>query len=88
MQYGSSKDFRPSTLSTEKFRYRLMFGLQPTEQLAIFNKPVRAAGQSESAYRAAVQSYWDNRAWISPISNTGATPLVTPLAYQEIEMEI
>ena len=83
VRFGSSVDFRPGALSGERFRYRLMFGLQPTEGLAIFNKPARSPGQSDSVYRAAVETFWNSLAWIAPVQNNGATgtgPRVTPIA--------
>jgi uncharacterized protein (TIGR02599 family) len=78
--YGSSAQFQPTAVDSPKFRYRLMFGIQPTEQLAIFNKPVRTGGQGESAYRAAVQTYWNAAAWITPIDSASTTGFVSPLA--------
>lgn len=83
VRFGGSADFRPGVLSGDRFRYRLMFGIQPTEGLSIFNKPVRAAGQSDSVYRAAVETFWNSLAWIAPVQNNGATgtgPRVTPIA--------
>ncbi len=86
VSYGSSAPFQPSAVGNAKFRYRLMFGIQPTEQLSIFNKPIRAAGQAESAYRAAVQGYWDSAAWTTPINATSTTGLVSPLAENVIAL--
>lgn len=82
VHFGGSQSFRPSGISSDKFRYRLMIGLQPTEQLQIFNKPARAAGQSESSYRATVQSYWNALGWIAPLQNGPAAvgAAVTPVA--------
>jgi uncharacterized protein (TIGR02599 family) len=86
--YGSSAQFQPTAVGDPKFRYRLMFGIQPTEQLTIFNKPARTAGQSTSAYRAAIQSYWDAAAWIAPISRTSSTGFVSPLAENVIALVV
>jgi uncharacterized protein (TIGR02599 family) len=82
VHFGSSLSFRPSGITGEKFRYRLMFGIQPTEQLQIFNKPARTSGQSDSSYRAAVQTYWNALGWITSIQNNSATvgSSVTPVA--------
>lgn len=79
VRFGSSKDFQPSGVGNEKFRYRLMFGLQPTEDLSVFNKPARTSNQTESAYRAAIQQYWNAAAWLTPISDSDSKPAVTPL---------
>jgi uncharacterized protein (TIGR02599 family) len=59
-----------------------MVGLQPTEQLQIFNRPARTASQSESAYRAAVQTYWDALGWITSLQNSPSAvgSSVTPVA--------
>jgi uncharacterized protein (TIGR02599 family) len=82
VHFGGSQDFRPSGITADKSRYRLMVGLQPTEQLQIFNRPARTANQAESAYRAAVQTYWDALGWITSLQNGPATvgPAVTPVA--------
>jgi uncharacterized protein (TIGR02599 family) len=82
VHFGGSQSFRPSGITGDKFRYRLMIGLQPTEQLQIFNKPARAANQSESAYRAVLQSHWDTLGWIAPLQNgtTAVGAAVTPVA--------
>lgn len=86
--YGSSTPFQPTAAGNAKFRYRLMFGIQPTEQLTIFNKPVRSAGQTESSYRTAIQGYWDAAAWITPINRTSTTGFVSPLAENVIALVI
>lgn len=82
VHFGGSQPFRPTGIAGEKSRYRLMVGLQPTELLEIFNKPARVAGQSESTYRTAMQSYWDALGWITSLQNSGATfgSAVTPVA--------
>ncbi len=85
VHFGSSSDFQPTGTGKEKFRYRLMFGLQTAENLSIFNKPPRVAGQSVAAYRVALQQYWDAAAWLTPISNKSGSSLgsaaifITPL---------
>jgi uncharacterized protein (TIGR02599 family) len=72
VRFGSSKDFRPTSQTGERFRYRLMFGIQPTEQLGIFKRPERTANQSESDYRGKVRDFWDGLTWIASIRNDGA----------------
>lgn len=88
VRYGSSAPFQPTAAGAPKFRYRLLFGIQPTEELAIFQKPVRSAGQSESAHHAAVQAYWDAAAWTAPISNTASADRVSPLADNVIALVV
>jgi uncharacterized protein (TIGR02599 family) len=82
VHFGGSQNFRPSGINGEKHRYRLMFGIQPTEQLQIFDKPPRASGQAESSYRLAVQAYWNALGWITPIENgpSAVGAAVTPVA--------
>jgi len=79
VQYGSSKDFQPSGVGNEKYRYRLMLGLQPTEDLSVFNKPARQSGQTDAAYRSTIQQYWDEAKWLLPVSNSSDGTAVTPL---------
>ena len=86
--YGSSAQYQPTAVGNPKFRYRLMFGIQPTEQLEIFEKPVRTASQTESAYRTAVQDYWTAAAWVAPIDRTSITGFVSPLAENVIALVI
>lgn len=86
VKYGSSAEFQPTVIGNPRFRYRLMFGMQPTEQLSIFNKPQRTAGQPESSYRSAIQSYWDANTWIADISQTSTTGFVAPLAENVIAL--
>lgn len=86
VKYGSSAEFQPTVVGNPRFRYRLMFGMQPTEQLSIFNKPQRTAGQAESSYRSAIQSYWDANTWITDISQTSTTGFVAPLAENVIAL--
>lgn len=88
VSFGSSAPFQPATGGTAKFRYRLMFGIQPTEQLSVFNKPARTIGQTESSYRTAIQSYWDTAAWITPINSASNTGFVSPLAENVIALII
>lgn len=83
VQFGGSDKFRPASISAQRYRYRLMFGMQPTEKLSIFTKPTLSASQTTSAYRLLVQAYWDAKAWISPLANAGPSGLsasVAPLA--------
>ncbi len=66
----------------EKFRYRLMVGQQPTEDLSVFAKPARTSGQTDAAYRSSVQDYWNKAIWLDAISNTTTSNQnrpVTPL---------
>jgi len=86
VKYGSSAEFQPTVVGNPRFRYRLMFGMQPTEQLSIFNKPQRTAGQAESSYRSAIQSYWDANTWITDISQTSTKGFVAPLAENVIAL--
>ncbi len=79
VQFGSSKDFQPSAVGENKYRYRLMLGLQPTESLTIFNKPPRQSSQSVASYRATIQQYWDAAEWLTPIANAKSATAVTPL---------
>lgn len=82
VQFGGSKPFQPAGISGEKFRYRLMVGQQPTEDLTVFAKPARTSGQTDAAYRSSVQDYWNQAAWLNAISNTttsSQTSPVTPL---------
>lgn len=80
VSYGSSEQFQPTAISKQRFRYRLMFGIQPTERLGIFKKPTKAENQADAAYRTAVQQYWDTADWTTAISNSGTSAFVTPLA--------
>jgi uncharacterized protein (TIGR02599 family) len=79
VQFGSSQNFQPSAVGDNKYRYRLMLGLQPTEDLEVFNKPARQASQTVAAYRAAIQQYWDAADWLNPIANSQQATAVTPL---------
>jgi uncharacterized protein (TIGR02599 family) len=90
IHYGSSADFRPTGQTGEKFRYRLMFGIQPTEKLSIFKRDARTAGQSEADYRSKVQTFWNSLAWITDIEN-GANDVgddVDPVADNVIALVI
>lgn len=86
VRFDSSKAFQPTTIGGEKYRYRLMCGIQPTESLGIYKKPVRVAADSDSVYRAKVQAYWDSRDWITPIANSGTTGAMSPLAENVIAL--
>lgn len=83
VQYGGSVGFRPGTESgsRERFRYRLMQGLQPTENLDIFDAspPSRT---NNSAWISYWKTYWTDHAWTASLENSGASglaPSVTPL---------
>jgi uncharacterized protein (TIGR02599 family) len=45
VQYGSNKDFRPAGLTNveERYRYRLMHGIQPTEELGVYGATTGSA---------------------------------------------
>ncbi|PTX98260.1 hypothetical protein DB345_05345 [Spartobacteria bacterium LR76] len=79
VQFGSSEDFQPSAVGNDKYRYRLMLGLQPTEGLKVFNKPARQASQTAAAYRTTIQQYWDRAEWLQPIANKQSASALTPL---------
>jgi uncharacterized protein (TIGR02599 family) len=69
IQYGDSQQFRASTETGSRFRYRLMQGFQPTENRAVFNNFYTTGSQG----------------WISNIINEGGNPVtsgscVSPLA--------
>lgn len=90
VHFGSNQDFRPSSQTGVKFRYRLMFGIQPTEELGIFKRRPRTDFTSEADYRSAVQSFWNSLDWIAPIQN-GATSVgaeVNPVADNVIALVI
>lgn len=83
VQYGGSLGFRPGTESgsPERFRYRLMQAVQPTDELDIFaaSPPARS---DNSAWAAYWNSYWTTHAWTSSLENRGTAglaPSVTPL---------
>lgn len=82
VQYGGNTQFRPSLLTGQRYRYRLMFGFQPTESLSVFNRPTQNSGETAAAYRARLQTYWNTKSWISTLSNGGASinSSVAPIA--------
>lgn len=77
VEYGNNDGFRPGTVTKERWRYRLMQGLQPTENLMIYN-----ASPPATTVKADIQSYWttywNDREWITDISPDGTA--VAPLA--------
>ncbi len=83
VQYGGSSGFRPGTeaAAPERFRYRLMQAVQPTEELKIFaaSPPART---NNAAWAAYWNTFWSAHAWTDPLENQGTSglaPAVTPL---------
>lgn len=82
VQYTGSDKFRPSPISTQKYRYRLMFGLQPTEKLGLFNTGL-TQGASTTTNRQILQAFWSAHAWTASLANGGVSSLAqyaAPLA--------
>lgn len=83
VQYGGSSGFRPGTeaASPERFRYRLMQGVQPTDALSIFHASPPSRSNS-AAWISYWNDYWADHTWTDPLNNRGAgglAPSVTPL---------
>jgi uncharacterized protein (TIGR02599 family) len=87
VSYGPDNSFRPSTIpSTTRYRYRLMQGMEPTENLATYsNWPVTPSGTASwsSYWTGSWATFWTTHAWITNtignlgtgVPNTNDTPL-------------
>ncbi len=94
IEYSGNTNFRPGSVTTTKYRYRLMQGMEPTESLAVYRGwplvPLTAATDTASVIQTKWTTYWGNWAtfwatptWINNISNAGTGTLkssVAPLA--------
>ncbi len=73
VSYGPETSFRPPTLAaTPRYRYRLMQGLEPTENLAVYsNWPATPTGTQTwtSYWSGSWATFWANQAWINTINN-------------------
>jgi len=88
--YGPDTNFRPGSLpATARYRYRLIQGLEPTENLATYcnwaTTPTSTATASQwSTYWTNMATFWSTHAWINNTignlgtgtPNTNDTPLV------------
>ena len=87
--YGPDTNFRPGTLSSStRYRYRLMQGLEPTENLATYSgwtaTPTGTTTGAWTSYWNGQATYWNTHAWINNTignpgtgtPNTNDTPLV------------
>jgi uncharacterized protein (TIGR02599 family) len=77
VSYGDSGLFQPGALTTHRYRYRLMQGLEPTESFNVFVTTSENSGSGAVADTAS--------AWINNIQNTSTGPTqsstyVAPLA--------
>ncbi|MDR1304732.1 MAG: Verru_Chthon cassette protein C [Verrucomicrobiales bacterium] len=68
--YGSDREFRPDTVSGDRYRYRLMQGVQPTEALRVFADAMSSPAASP--------------AWLTDIAPNGGC--VTPIAENVIAL--
>lgn len=84
VQFGGSAGFRPTSEGgkPQRYRYRLMQGMQPTDNLSIFNTTPPLPRQ-EPAWTNYFQSYWSSANWINAVSlsspgstSTDVTPLI------------
>jgi uncharacterized protein (TIGR02599 family) len=80
--YGSDEAFRPATEQGKpnRYRYRLMQALQPTEKLSVYNAAPPTGTQS--VVEAYWTTFWTAHAWINAIQNPSGSNsgYVAPLA--------
>lgn len=101
IQYGSSQGFQPGLLPTatyNRYRFRLMQGLEATENFAVYSSwpTVPANGSAASAWTTywtgTWTNYWSQLSWIANISNQGTGALnatdVEPLADNVIALVV
>ncbi len=101
VRYGNDDHFRPATVTEKRHRYRLMQGLQPTEDLSIYgakgspgNTPpprsILVTGQSVAnpAWTTWWEQYWNLHAWTTKLGETDTSTggAAAPLADNVITM--
>jgi uncharacterized protein (TIGR02599 family) len=81
VQFGNASLFQPSTVSTAKYRYRLMQGMEPTENLAVFTATALSGTGSTTD---------NSTTWLTNIYNGSGqnSVYVTPLADNVIALII
>lgn len=82
VQYGGNDSFRPASITSQRYRYRLMQGMQPTEALSVY-KANPPASRQEPAWSDYWTDYWNKHEWTADLENGGVGGVgkcVAPLA--------